>query len=228
MTINARTLTINARTFLVLAFIAAMVCLAGGAAEPGRSALPPPVTKGAMSLEEALAARRSVRQFAPTPLTIEQVGQLCWAAQGVTDPKRGLRTAPSAGATYPLELYVATTDGVRRYVPAGHTLERYRDKDIRSALQRAALGQGSVGEAPAVFILTAVTRRTEQKYGNRAQRYVDTEAGHAGQNILLQAVALGLGAVPVGAFDDADVAKALQLPADQTPLYLIPVGVKAK
>lgn len=191
-------------------------------------ALPPPQLKGDMSLEEALAARRSVRKFQPTPLTAEQIGQLCWAAQGISDKARGLRTAPSAGATYPLELYVVTAEGVRRYLPSAHALDSHLADDVREALCRAALGQRCVAQAPAVFVIAADVSRTARKYGDRARRYVDIEVGHAAQNLLLQAVALDLGAVPVGAFDDAEVAKALKLPAEHAPLYLIPVGKAAE
>jgi SagB-type dehydrogenase family enzyme len=201
----------------------ALVCLAAAATSPS-GALPPPRLKGSQSLEEVLAARRSVRRFQPTPLTAEQIGQLCWAAQGISDRASGRRTCPSAGALYPLELYVATSEGVRHYVPASHALEDRLRGDVRTALAEAAWRQPSVAQAPAVFVLTAVVSRTERKYGQRATRYVDMEAGHAGQNLLLQAVALGLGAVPVGAFEDAKVAELLKLPTDQTPLYLIPVG----
>lgn len=222
MTGNVCTSTVGSLSALgVLAF--ALVCLAASMSQrPG--ALPPPALKGDKSLEEVLAARRSVRQFAPTPLTAQQVGQLCWAAQGMSDPRSGFRTCPSAGALFPLELYVATAEGVDHYLPAAHTLERHLDGDVRPSLQSAALGQPYVGQAPAVFAITAVVRRMERKYGERALRYVHMEVGHAGQNLLLQAVALGLDAVPVGAFDDSAVAKALQLPAEQTALYLIPVG----
>lgn len=201
----------------------ALVSLAASASSPAKG-LPPPILKGGKSLEEVLAARRSVRQFEPTPLTAQQISQLCWAAQGITDPRSGFRTCPSAGALYPLELYVATAEGVRHYVPASHALEDHLDGDVRTALQSAALGQPWVRQAPAVFIITAVVERMERKYHQRALRYVHMEVGHAGQNLLLQAVALGLGAVPVGAFNDSDVAAALKLPADQAPLYLIPVG----
>jgi SagB-type dehydrogenase family enzyme len=201
----------------------ALMCFAAGETRPS-GALPPPRLKGDPSLEEVLAARRSVRRFAPTPLTAEQIGQLCWSAQGVSDKATGRRTCPSAGALYPLELYVATAEGVRHYVPAAHALEEHLAGDVRTALAAAALRQRSVAQAPAVFIITAVVSRVGGKYGDRATRYVDMEAGHAGQNLLLEAVALGLGAVPVGAFEDAKVTEVLKLPTDQAPLYLIPVG----
>jgi len=176
-----------------------------------------------MSLEEALAQRRSVREYAARPLSWAELAQLLWATQGQTDP-RGLRAAPSAGALYPLELYVVLPDGWYRYRPAEHRLEQWGRDDRREALWTAGLRQDSLRQAPAVFVLTAVVERTQAKYGARAERYVYLEAGHAAQNLLLQATALGLGAVPIGAFYDDQVRAALGLPADQTPLYLIPVG----
>jgi len=186
-------------------------------------ALPAPRLESDVSLEEALRRRRSVRAYADEPLTLEEIGQLFWAAQGITN-ERGFRTAPSAGALYPLELYAATDDGIYHYEPRGHRAELRRIEDWRSPLCRAALRQDAVCQAPVVFVVTAVYARTAAKYGERAERYVRLEAGHAAQNLLLQAVALGLGAVPIGAFYDDQVQAALGLPADHEPLYLIPVG----
>jgi SagB-type dehydrogenase family enzyme len=186
--------------------------------------LPPPSLSVSKSLEETLAQRRSVREFDEQPLTLAALGQLLWAAQGITN-ERGFRTAPSAGALYPLEIYVATADGVFQYWPVGHQLLVLTQDDARSTLYSAALRQEPVRQAPAVFVVTAVYERTASKYGDeRAQRYVHLEAGHAAQNLLLEAVALELGAVPIGAFEDERVQAALQLPADHQPLYLIPVG----
>jgi SagB-type dehydrogenase family enzyme len=177
-----------------------------------------------MSLEETLARRRSVREFSDKPLSDQDVSQLLWAAQGITHPE-GLRTAPSAGALYPLELYLVNAAGFYRYDPQRHKLQRRSERDLRSALYRAALEQDSVRDAPAVFVITAIYGRTARKYGDvRSPRYVHMEAGHAAQNLLLQAVALGLGAVPVGAFNDAQVQKLLGLAVEEQPLYLIPTG----
>lgn len=190
-------------------------------------ALPSPMAVGSLSLEEALAARRSVREFASMPLSWAQIGQLLWAAQGVTDAE-GRRTAPSAGGLYPLVLYAVTAEATWRYMPADHALARVQAGDRRPALRAAALDQESVGTAPLVVVIAAVPARTAERYGEeRAIRYVQLEAGHAAQNLLLEAVALGLAAVPVGAFDDAQLGSALALPADQAPLYLIPVGYAA-
>ena len=187
-------------------------------------ALPAPLRSGRVSLEEALTRRRSVREFDRRALSEQQLGQLLWAAQGITHGD-GLRTAPSAGALYPLELYVATPEGVFHYDPRKHQLQRIFRADVRPELWRAALEQNQLRDAGAVFVIAAVFDRTARKYGPaRAPRYVHMEAGHAAQNLLLQAAALNLGAVPVGAFHDEQVQKVLTLPKDHEPMYLIPVG----
>ena len=186
--------------------------------------LPAPSSAGKMSLEEALQSRRSIRRYSDQPLSEQEISQLLWAAQGVTSPQ-GYRTAPSAGALYPLELYAVTQSGVYHYDPARHTLGFVQEGDARRKLYEAALKQDPVLKAPLVIVITAVYERTEIKYGEeRGPRYVHLEAGHAAQNLLLQAVTLGLGAVPIGAFYDDRVQGALDLPADHMPLYLIPVG----
>jgi len=186
--------------------------------------LPPPEEKGSMSLEEALARRRSVREFTSEVPTERELSQLLWAAQGITHAE-GLRTAPSAGALYPLELYVATAGGFYRYEPRPHQLIRLSEHDLRAAMRRTALGQEAITQAPAVFVIAAVYERMSRKYGAaRTPRYVHMEVGHAAQNLLLEAVALGLGGVLVGAFEDDALRKALELPANHPPLYLIPVG----
>jgi SagB-type dehydrogenase family enzyme len=190
---------------------------------PQEMALPEPRLKGVLSLEEALVQRRSVRSFTEEALTLEELSQLLWAAQGLTAAWGG-RTAPSAGALYPLEVYVATADGLYHYVPQGHKVVVESHDDLRPKLWEAALKQDAIQDAPAVFVITAVYERTAEKYSDRAERYVKLEAGHACQNILLQAVALDLGAVPIGAFYDDQVQAALSLPPDHEPLYLIPVG----
>ncbi|MFQ6047774.1 MAG: SagB/ThcOx family dehydrogenase, partial [Phycisphaerae bacterium] len=173
--------------------------------------LPEPRLTGPMSLERAISKRRSVREFSAQPLTVQQIGQLCWAAQGITDSRRGFRAAPSAGALYPLELYLVTPAGLYHYVAASHKLDQLASHDLRPALARAALGQTCISKATATMVITAVQQRTAAKYGPRAQRYCLLEAGHAAQNVLLQAVALGLAAVPVGAFHDAQVHQLLGL-----------------
>jgi SagB-type dehydrogenase family enzyme len=187
------------------------------------SALPAPRTTGPLSVEEAIARRRSVRAFSEEPLTDDELSQLLWAAQGETD-SRGYRAAPSAGALYPLEIYLVTEKGLFHYEPDAHALTPLDNGDLREGVWRAGLEQDSLRDPPAVFVLTAVYERTAVKYGARAERYVHLETGHAAQNLLLQAVALDLGAVPIGAFDDEGVKAALSLPEDHEPLYLIPVG----
>ena len=214
--------------FLVFGLLAGLGIHLFAGADVVDVTLPRPSVKGKMSLEEALAARRSIRSFHTEALTPQQISQLLWAGQGITQARSGKRTSPSAGALYPLELYVCTAQGVDHYIPSGHTSRRVIEKDIRSELQAAALGQKCVGHAPAVFVITAVESRTSRKYGKRARRYVDMEVGHVGQNILLQAQSLKLGAVPVGAFDESQVAKLLSLPKGNGPLYIIPVGKPVK
>ena len=193
--------------------------------------LPAPRLDGGVSLEHALAERRSVREFARGALTMAQVAQLLWAAQGVTH-RDGARTAPSAGALYPLELYLAAGEvrdlaaGLYRHVPGKHQLELAAAGDLRRRLCAAALEQECVADGAVVFVFAAVEGRTTRKYGPRGVRYVHIEVGHAAQNLVLQATALGLGSVTVGAFNDAAVARLLDLPKGEAPLYLVPVGLR--
>jgi SagB-type dehydrogenase family enzyme len=189
--------------------------------------LPAPRTTGALSLEETLARRRSIRAYTAQPLALAEIAQLFWAAQGTTRSWGG-RTAPSAGALYPLELYAATAEGVYHYLTADHRAELKTDEDRREALWAAGLQQEALQQAAATFVFTAIYERTAGRYGERAERYVKLEAGHAAENLLLQAVALGLGAVVIGAFYDDDVAAALAVEAEEEPLYLIPVGHPAE
>jgi SagB-type dehydrogenase family enzyme len=192
-------------------------------------ALPEARKTGDISVEQALARRRSVREFQDTLLTLADVAQLLWAAQGITDAE-GHRTAPSAGATYPLELYLVATrveglsPGVYHYRPADHTLEKRGDGDLRKALMAASLDQACVGKGVAHLVFAAVYARTTERYGERGIRYVHMDVGHAGQNVHLQAEALGLGTVVVAAFDDERVRAILGLPAGEEPLYIMPVG----
>ncbi len=186
--------------------------------------LPEPMTAGEMSLEEALASRRSLRSFSDEELTLQEVSQLLWATQGITLESKGFRIAPSAGALYPLEVYLLDSSAVYHYLPEKHALERISNLDLRQEMMSAALGQWAVGDAPAVFVITGVVQRTAAKYGKRAERYVYIEAGHSAQNLLLQATALGLGGVPIGAFYDDEVAEVLDLSGGELPIYIIPVG----
>jgi len=185
--------------------------------------LPKPNLKGSMPLEQSIVARRSHRDFSSQALTLEQIGQLVWAAQGQAT-KSKYRTVPSAGATYPLELFVVTEQGMFHYLLAEHALEKLTDKDLRSALASAAWGQEFIEAAPLTLVFAAEFSRTTRRYGQRGVRYVYMEAGHAAQNVHLQAEALGLGSVAVGAFDDASVSKVLSLPKQLEPIYMVVVG----
>jgi SagB-type dehydrogenase family enzyme len=191
--------------------------------------LPEPRREGDVPVERALAMRRSAREFSDASLSLAALAQLAWAAQGITDPA-GFRTAPSAGALYPLELYVVAGDvqgleaGVYRYVPAGHRLERHAGGDPRGAVARAALLQGWIADAPAILVLAGVTERSAGKYGERAPRFVHMEVGHAAQNVYLQAEALGLATCIVGAFHDGQLKRVLALAEAEAPLALLPVG----
>lgn len=187
--------------------------------------LPAPRLTGKMSLEEALNRRESIRDFSSDPLTEEELSQLLWAVQGATRDGKA-RTTPSAGALFPLEIYVVLQEGVFRYSPGEHCLSRHSEQDLRKPLAKAAFDQDCVQKAPTVFVIAGVYERTAENYGARADRYVKMEAGHACQNLLLQAVSLGLGAVPVGAFQDRIVRQTLEFPLNHEPLYLIPVGKK--
>jgi len=218
-------------TFVLLSVAAVLTCSTVEPATVKRAKvidLPEPTLKGTVALEDTLARRRSVRSFTSEPLTMQEIGQLVWAAQGITLPSSGFRTAPSAGALYPIELYIVTADGLYHYVPQRHKLRVLNESDLRGDLARAALGQSSVRNAAADFVVTAVYERTTRKYHDRAKRYVHIEVGHVGQNIHLQAVALGLGSVSIGAFRDDRVKSVLSLPADHEPLYIIPVGHPAR
>jgi SagB-type dehydrogenase family enzyme len=182
--------------------------------------LPAPSLSGGMSLTQALAARRSVRAYLPTPLTKAELSQILWAAQGVTD-KQGRRTAPSAAAQNNVHLYVASAEGFFEYLPSGHKLQKLSDQDLRSKLS----AQQSVNQAPTVLLIAGENERAVAKYGQeKGIRFVILEAGHVAQNVLLQATALGLGTVPVGGIEPKDVQKAASLPAQYNAIYLIPVG----
>jgi len=193
--------------------------------------LPEPRNDSDVSIEEVLLERRSVREYTGEPLTIQEVSQLLWAAQGITDP-RGYRTTPSAGGLYPLEVYVVVGDvenldeGVYKYRPQGHELVKILDEDRREGLFAAALEQAWVKEAAVDLVIMAVYERTTAKYGDRGVQYVHMEAGHAAQNVYLQATALGLGTVTIGAFHDDQVEEVLMSPENERPLYVMPVGRK--
>lgn len=191
--------------------------------------LPEPQYESTTSVEKALSERRSVRNYKDEPLALTEISQLLWAAQGITD-RRGFRAAPSAGALYPLELYVVAGTvrdlpaGIYRYKPHTHELVMIAKGDKRADLRNAALRQSPVKEAAAVIVFSAVYERTTVKYGKRGRRYVHIEVGHAAQNICLQAVSLNLGAVVMGAFHDDAVKKVIHMTDEEEPMYIIAIG----
>jgi len=201
----------------------------------------PRIRRDVLSVEETLAYRRSVRSFRNEPIKIEQLSQLLWATYGVTLPRRGFKTAPSAGATYPLEVYVVVKPrgveaGQGEYVAPGsykyswrkHSLLLVKEGDLSRDLMRACLDQSWVGAAPVNIVLAAVFERTTRYYGERGVRYVYLDAGHVGQNIYLEATALGLGTVAIGAFIDEEVKRVVGMAEDEEPVYVFPVGVPVK
>ncbi len=191
--------------------------------------LPAPVYDSTTSIEKALKERRSIRQYKDDAMTLQQVSQLLWAAQGITSPE-GFRTAPSAGALYPLEIYLVSGNvrdlpaGVYHYLPAENALKLLVEGDKRTALTAAALQQNSIKRAPVDIVMTGVYARTTKKYGHRGKQYVHIEIGHAAQNVCLQAAALGLGTVTIGAIDASSFRAILTLPKEETPFYILPVG----
>ncbi|UCD38449.1 MAG: SagB/ThcOx family dehydrogenase [Fidelibacterota bacterium] len=191
--------------------------------------LPRTTTGSQLTVGEALKSRISVREFKREFLTLEEVGELLWAAQGVNRPG-GYRTAPSAGALYPLETLLVTGNvkdlkpGVYRYSPPDHVLLPLLDEDLREQLASSALDQAWIKDSAAVLVITAIFERTTLKYGQRGHRYVHMDVGYASENVYLQATAMGLGTVAVGAFHDGKVQALLGLPADEHPLMIMPVG----
>ncbi len=210
----------------------------GGSAEAGLApddseviCLPEPRYDSDVSLEESLLARRSVRTYSDEPVTLQEISQLLWAAQGITD-NSGHRTAPSAVALYPLSIYVVASnvpeilDGVYLYEPENHAIRRVIDGDLRDDLADAAMGQASVRQGALSFVVTVDYGKVMSSFGDKGERFGTLEAGHATQNLCLQATALDLGIVTAGAINDDEVAKVLNLPEALTPLYVIPVGKK--
>lgn len=194
--------------------------------------LPDPSLKGSVSVEEAINKRRSRRSFEKTPLAMEQLSQILWCAQGITNKKGERRASPSAGATYPMTIYVVIGDktcgnitaGVYEYLPREHGLKLHIPGSINEALIKAVMNQAFVGQAPVALVCTANYARTTDRYGERGIMYVHMEAGHIGQNVHLQSEAMGLGTCMIGAFSDDAVSKLLKLDKNQKPLYIMPVG----
>jgi len=194
--------------------------------------LPPPQIDSHHSLERMIYQRRSIREYSEETLTLSDVSQLLWSGQGITDPMDNYRAVPSAGALYPLELYLITgnvqnlSEGIYRYHPSKHELAIIVFGEKRSSLSIASLRQDCVRDGAVTIAVTAVFERTRWKYGNRSERYICMEVGHVCQNISLQAEALNLGTVVVGAFNDSSVTQVLDLPDNEIPLCLIPIGKK--
>lgn len=194
--------------------------------------LPKPQLKGTVSLEESIKRRRSQRSFLDKPLTLKQVSQLLWAAQGITDERTGFRASPSGGACYPLDLYLVVGKnsveglpaGVYHYVVNNHSLKIHLRGDKRRVLALASFGQMFLAQAPISLVTTVEYSRITSRYGKRGIRYAHIEVGHVGENIYLQTETLGLGTVALGAFSDVMVSKALSLPREHEPLYIMPVG----
>jgi len=215
---------------LLAALVLLSSALLAQAAEPVRVALPAARTRGTVAVETALSQRRSFRDPAPTPLTLAEVGQLCWAAQGVTDEK-GHRTAPSAHAAYPLEVWVLAGSvrdlpaGTYRYLPKGHALEPVRQGDPRLEFVQRGVGQAWVAKAPVIFIITGTVARMGDM-GDRGPQFMAIEAGLAAQGFFLEAEALGLGSTFVGGFKREEARQALELPEGQEVLGVLPAGHK--
>jgi len=192
--------------------------------------LPEPRKRGALSIEEAIGKRRSRRSYTNDQVLATDISQLCWAAQGVTQPANGFRAAPSAGALYPIDLFVVVGNsdlepGVYHYSYAEHSLEPLRKGDYRKQLREASLGQEWIENGALDFVITAVYDRTTVKYGDRGRdRYVPIEAGCVAENIYLQAEALNLGTVSVGAFNDDQVREVISAPSKYVPLLVMPIG----
>ena len=196
--------------------------------------LPKPSFDGKVSVEKAIKERRTIRDFKERTLSLDYLSQLLWAAQGITDPTIGRRAAPSGGALYPLDIYVLIGEngvekmegGVYHYLPKEHSVLLIMKGDRRKEIASASLSQMWTAKAPVLFIITAEYKRITGKYGERGIRYALIEVGHVGQNLFLQAEALGLGAGIVGAFNDLEVSKVAGLPPKHEPLLMMPVGYK--
>jgi SagB-type dehydrogenase family enzyme len=220
-------------TRMILCFFCAMGLLGTRMSEASIS-LPKPNLDGKVSVEKAIKARRTIRDFKERSLSLPYLSQLLWAAQGVTDPKEGKRAAPSGGALYPLDIYLIVGEkgvegmeaGVYRYLPEEHSISLVSKGDRRKETALASLRQIWMAKAPVMLIITAEYKRITGKYGERGIRYALIEAGHVSQNLFLQGEALGLGVGIVGAFYDGEVSKVTGTPSQHEPLLIMPVGYK--
>ena len=194
--------------------------------------LPAPVTDGDMSLEKAISLRRSVRNYKNNQIKLSELSQLLWAGQGITDKSRNFRTVPSAGALYPLEIYIYAgnveelENGIYKYSPENHELILKNSGDKNTELVNKIYSKEWLLNSPLFIVIAGVYERTAVKYGDRAKRYVHIETGHAAQNICLQATTLGLVTLTIGAFDDESLHKLTGMEKNEMPLYIIPVGRK--
>jgi SagB-type dehydrogenase family enzyme len=224
------------RVIAILFFVFVFLIL-GIRSSHGAIPLQKPSFDGKVSVERAIQQRRTIRDFRETPLSLVHLSQLLWSAQGITDPKGAGRAAPSGGARYPLDIYVVigkksvenVEEGIYHYMPEKHSIssvDKSDKRDLRREMGSASLGQMWMAKAPVIFVITAEYPRITGRYGDRGIRYAQIEVGHVGQNLFLQAEALGLGAGIVGAFNDAEVAKVLSVPRQHEPLLIMPVGYK--
>jgi len=219
--------------WMILCFLGA-IGLLGMRMNQGSISLPKPSLDGKVSVEKAIKERRTIRNFKERPLPLNHLSQLLWAAQGITNPKEGKRAVPSGGALYPLDIYMiigangvdGMEAGIYHYLPDNHSISLLSKGDRRKEIASASLWQSWMAKAPVILIITAEYQRITGKYGERGIRYTLIEVGHVGQNLFLQAEALGLGAGIVGAFNDADVSKVIGGPPQHEPLLIMPVGYK--
>ena len=222
------------KPFSVILSFALAFGILGIRSSHGAIPLPKPSLDGKVSVERAIQQRRTIRDFRETPLSLVHLSQLLWSAQGITDPKGAGRAAPSGGARYPLDIYVIigkksvenVEEGIYHYMPEKHSISSIDKRDLRREIASASLGQLWNAKAPVMFVITAEYARITARYGDRGIRYAQIEVGHVGQNLFLQAEALGLGAGIVGAFNDSEVAKVLGVPRQHEPLLIMPVGYK--
>lgn len=205
-----------------------LFAFAQDAAQPEKRVLPKVSDKGAISLEELLWKRQSTHAFTAQVPSWEQIGQMLWAAQGVNRPNEKKRTVPSAGATYPLEMYVILPEGIYHYLPNEHAAVQTKKGNPWEELLKAGFKPASVYHSPCVFVIGAEFERTSKRFGDEATRYVYLEGGHAAQNLLLQAEALGLSTVPIGVALNQQVCDLLGIPKEQKPIYVIATGQSAQ
>ena len=194
--------------------------------------LPKPNLKSNMTVEQAIAKRRSIRKYANKPLTLEQLSQILWAAQGKSGPERHHHAAPSAGGIHPLQLYIIATNvselnkGIYKYDPQKNSLSLKHSNHKRDNVHQAAYGQSAILSAPVILVFVAQFQKTMNKYGPKAKAFVYTDLGHSAENVYLQATALGIGTVAMGGIEEKKITEILELPEDEDVIYLMPLGIK--